>query len=74
MNLDDWHNRENKTLQVVLDEQWIFLINAKAEKQHFTLPMQAVSQWKHVCGTTHLTLHENQVEVDGVAFCVLRKY
>ncbi|TYA36393.1 glycogen debranching protein GlgX [Aggregatibacter actinomycetemcomitans] len=74
MSLDDWHNRENKTLQVVLDEQWIFLINAKAEKQHFTLPMQAVSQWKHVCGTTHLTLHENQVEVDGVAFCVLRKY
>ncbi|WP_109077512.1 glycogen debranching protein GlgX [Aggregatibacter kilianii] len=74
MSLDDWHNRENKTLQVVLDKQWIFLINAKAEKQHFTLPMQAVSQWKYVCGTTQLTLHEHEAVVDGLAFCVLQKY
>ncbi len=38
MTLDDWHNRESKALQVMLDGKYLFLINAKTEPQSFYLP------------------------------------
>ena len=42
MTLDDWHNRERKALQVMLDGRYLFLINAKTEAQSFYLP-----NWKN---------------------------
>ena len=74
MRTEDWHNRESKALQVVLDQQWLFLINAKAEPQSFTLPNEINGQWKARAGTTNLTIQQQQVEVGGMAFCVLRQY
>ena len=71
MRTEDWHNRESKALQVVLDQQWLFLINAKAEPQSFTLPNEINGQWKAKAGTTNLTIQQQQVEVGGMAFCVL---
>ena len=71
MQAKDWHNRESKALQVVLDQQWLFLINAKAEPQSFTLPNEINGQWKARAGTTNLTIQQQQVEVGGMAFCVL---
>lgn len=74
MQIDDWHNRESKALQVVLDQQWLLLVNAKAEPQSFILPSTVNEQWKAVAGTTNLTIQQHQVEISGMAFCVLRKY
>ena len=71
MRTEDWHNRESKALQVVLDQRWLFLINAKAEPQSFTLPNEINGQWKAIAGTTNLTIQQQQVEVGGMAFCVL---
>ena len=74
MQVEDWHNPESRALQVVLDQQWLFLINAKAESQSFTLPHMMNGQWRAVAGTTNLTIQQHQVEIGGMAFCVLRKY
>ena len=71
MQAKDWHHRESKALQVVLDQRWLFLINAKAEPQSFTLPNEINGQWKARAGTTNLTIQQQQVEVGGMAFCVL---
>ena len=71
MQVEDWHHRESKALQVVLDQRWLFLINAKAEPQSFTLPNTINGQWKSRAGTTNLTIQQQQVEVGGMAFCVL---
>lgn len=71
MQVEDWHHRESKALQVVLDQRWLFLINAKAEPQSFTLPNEINGQWKAKAGTTNLTIQQQQVEVGGMAFCVL---
>ena len=71
MQAKDWHHRESKALQVVLDQRWLFLINAKAEPQSFTLPNEINGQWKARAGTTNLTIRQQQVEVGGMAFCVL---
>jgi glycogen debranching enzyme glgX len=71
MRTEDWHNRESKALQVVLEQRWLFLINAKAEPQSFTLPNEINGQWKARAGTTNLTIQQQQVEVGGMAFCVL---
>ena len=71
MQVEDWHHRESKALQVVLDQRWLFLINAKAEPQSFTLPNEINGQWKARAGTTNLTIQQQQVEVGGMAFCVL---
>ena len=71
MRTEDWHHRESKALQVVLDQRWLFLINAKAEPQSFTLPNEINGQWKARAGTTNLTIQQQQVEVGGMAFCVL---
>ena len=73
MRTEDWHNRESKALQVVLDQQWLFLINAKADPQSFMLPVAFDGHWKAVAGTTNLTEQQRQVDVGGMAFCVLKK-
>ena len=74
MQVEDWHNRESRALQVVLDQQWLFLINAKAESQSFTLPHMMNGQLRAVAGTTNLTIQQHQVEIGGMAFCVLWRY
>ena len=33
-----WHNRGAKAMQIVLDDEWLLLINAKRSQQIFNLP------------------------------------
>ncbi|OOF55854.1 glycogen debranching enzyme GlgX [Rodentibacter genomosp. 2] len=72
MQQEDWHNFGVKALQILLDEKWLFLINAKAESQTFILPNSAVSQWKAFVDTTNLTfIQSREVTVSSMAFCLL---
>ncbi|EGV05077.1 glycogen debranching enzyme GlgX [Haemophilus pittmaniae HK 85] len=66
MTLDDWHNRKSKALQVMLDGQYLFLVNAKTEPQSFHLP---TGQWQKIDGDANVMLQ--QCDVSGMAFEVL---
>ncbi len=66
MTLDDWHNRESKALQVMLDGKYLFLINAKTEPQSFYLPK---GKWKKIDETENSVIQ--QCDVSGIAFEVL---
>jgi len=66
MTLDDWHNRESKALQVMLDGKYLFLINAKTEPQFFYLPK---GKWKKIAETENSVIQ--QCDVSGIAFEVL---
>ena len=66
MTLDDWHNRESKALQVMLDGKYLFLINAKTEPQSFYLPK---GKWKKIAKTENSVIQ--QCDVSGIAFEVL---
>lgn len=66
MTLDDWHNRESKALQVMLDGRYLFLINAKTEAQSFYLPN---GRWKKIAEIGNRVIQ--QCDVSGVAFEVL---
>ena len=68
MTVEDWQNRETKALQIVLDNRWLLLINAKAESQAFCLP---VGEWTPLNGTHHLTLNTRQAELYAMGFCAL---
>lgn len=67
MTVAQWQNPDLKAMQIVLDNQWLFLINAKASLQTFFLPD---GQWETIDG---VHLNENQYSVDLLAFSVLRK-
>ena len=66
MTLDDWHNRERKALQVMLDGRYLFLINAKTEPQSFYLPK---GKWKKIAETENSMIQ--QCDVSDIAFEVL---
>ena len=68
MTVEDWQNRETKALQVVLDNRWLLLINAKAEGQAFRLP---AGEWTPLNDIHHLTLNTQQAELCSMGFCVL---
>ncbi|WP_288234380.1 glycogen debranching protein GlgX [uncultured Haemophilus sp.] len=68
MTVEDWQNRETKALQVVLDNRWLLLINAKAEGQAFRLP---AGKWTPLNGIHHLTLNTQQAELCSMGFCAL---
>ncbi|MDU6608188.1 MAG: glycogen debranching enzyme, partial [Haemophilus parainfluenzae] len=66
MTLDDWHNRESKALQVMLDGKYLFLINTRTEPQSFYLPK---GKWKKIAETENSVIQ--QCDVSGIAFEVL---
>ena len=68
MTVEDWQNRETKALQVVLENRWLLLINAKAEGQAFRLP---AGEWTPLNGIHHLTLNTQQAELCSMGFCAL---
>ena len=41
-----WHNRSAKAMQIVLDNEWLLLINAKRSQQIFNLPQ---GSWQLSC-------------------------
>ena len=68
MTVEDWQNQQTKALQVVLDNRWLLLINAKAEGQMFHLPNR---KWKPQIGTHNVTLEAQQAELSSMGFCML---
>lgn len=68
MTVEDWQNQQTKALQIVLDNRWLLLINAKAESQAFCLP---AGEWTPLNGTHYLTLNTRQTELCAMGFCVL---
>ena len=69
MHIDDWYDRDSKSLQVLLDDQWLLLINAKAKPQIFSLPK---GKWEMSNDMSRNNQKfENQIEIDDLAFCVL---
>ncbi|MGC7560451.1 glycogen debranching protein GlgX [Pasteurella sp. PK-2025] len=65
-----WHNQEIKALQVVLDNQWLFLINTKAKVQAFLLPK---GDWEVIYHATNLNAQGSMIELEDVSFSVLQK-
>jgi glycogen debranching enzyme glgX len=41
-----WHNRGIKAMQVLIDGEWLLLVNAKRSQQLFNLPQ---GQWEMSC-------------------------
>ena len=68
MTVEDWQNQQTKALQIVLDNRWLLLINAKAEGQAFRLP---AGEWTPLNGIHHLTLNTRQAELYAMGFCAL---
>ncbi|HBO39103.1 MAG TPA: glycogen debranching enzyme GlgX [Pasteurellaceae bacterium] len=72
MNTGDWYNREIKALQILLNAQWLLLINAKAEKQIFSLLQGKWYMSSDIIGSSNQTL-ENQLEINDLSLCLLRR-
>ncbi|HDR1315172.1 glycogen debranching protein GlgX [Pasteurella multocida] len=70
MTIADWHNQESKALQVLLDNKWLFLINAKQKLQTFSLPE---GDWEVMYCATNLTTQGGFIELDDVTFGVLQQ-
>ncbi|NBI12060.1 glycogen debranching protein GlgX [[Haemophilus] felis] len=69
MSVENWHNAEDKALQVLIENEWLFLINSKTELQTFLLPR---GNWEVMYCATEVVLQENIAELNDVSFCVLR--
>lgn len=70
MTVEDWHNQDTKALQIRLDEQWLFLMNTKAELQTFLLPK---GDWEVVYCAANLKAQSGIVELGDLSFGVLQK-
>ncbi|WP_416190800.1 glycogen debranching protein GlgX [Neisseria sp. CCUG12390] len=69
----DWHNHSAKAMQVLLDDEWLLLVNGKRSAQLFNLPQ---GRWKVSCvpsGKFNYAHGEGQCEVLHMGVWVLRK-
>ena len=69
---DDWHNDEIKSLQIMLENQWLVLINGKEQSQPFLLPK---GKWKTLLGVEENTLMTDTlvVTLKQLGVCVLQR-
>lgn len=70
MSLDDWHNHDMKAMQIVLDKNWLLVLNAKAASQHFTLPQ---GTWKLAYSAAEISLQGSQLNTETLNFCILHQ-
>ncbi|MFZ7157379.1 glycogen debranching enzyme, partial [Avibacterium avium] len=71
MRVEDWHNPHSKAMQIQLDEDWLLLINAKAELHTFLLPD---GKWEVVYSGASVQMQGNLWAVNDLAFvCCTRK-
>ncbi|WGE57603.1 glycogen debranching protein GlgX [Actinobacillus equuli] len=74
MQVDDWHNDSLKALQILLQEQWLILINAKKDKQQFFLPQ---GKWHFYLGKETATLIADAqavtLQLEQMGVCVLQR-
>ncbi len=72
MQVSDWQNTETKAMQILLDNEYLLLVNSKTDLQTFILPE---GQWKvveNVAFNENLTVSGHNAYINGLAFCVLQ--
>ncbi|WP_301098403.1 glycogen debranching protein GlgX [Otariodibacter sp.] len=69
---DDWHNPDNKNLQILLDRDWLILININRVATTFLLPE---GKWSVLLGTENITLMTDTpaVTFSNMGVCVLQR-
>ncbi|HGO5815031.1 TPA: glycogen debranching protein GlgX [Mannheimia haemolytica] len=72
MQISDWHNTKNNALQILLQNRWLLLVNAKAEATQFLLPE---GNWQVALGQIQGTLMTatQSVTLNNMGVCVLQK-
>ncbi|MDH2998472.1 glycogen debranching enzyme [Pasteurellaceae bacterium LFhippo2] len=73
LQFDDWHNHSTKAIQILLEDHWLVLINAKQETQEFLLPN---GKWSFLLGieNTALMTDTQAVTLSNIGVCVLQRY
>lgn len=71
LNESDWHN-PNQAMQILLENKWLILINAKQTTQEFLLPD---GNWEILLGQENTTLMTDTLAValKDIGVCVLQK-
>ncbi|KMK50750.1 glycogen debranching protein [[Actinobacillus] muris] len=74
IQFNDWHDHSTKAIQILMEDQWLILINAKTAPQRFLLPK---GEWDTQLGIENTALMTDTLAVtlDTLGVCVLqRKY
>lgn len=72
MRACDWHDYSEKAIQILLEEQWLILINAKSARQQFLLPK---GDWNRLLGVENSALMTDTLAVtlNTIGVCVLQR-
>ncbi|QBQ64663.1 glycogen debranching protein GlgX [Actinobacillus indolicus] len=68
----DWHDHFTKALQILLEDKWLILVNAKQAMQQFLLPK---GDWQILLGEKETTLMTDTLAVtlNDIEVCVLQR-
>ncbi|MDG6285221.1 glycogen debranching protein GlgX [Glaesserella parasuis] len=68
----DWHDHSTKELQILLEDKWLILVNAKQAMQQFLLPK---GDWQILLGEKETTLMTDTLAVtlNHIEVCVLQR-
>lgn len=68
----DWADHQTKAMQILLEDKWLLLINAKQTTQQFSLPK---GKWKFLFGKENSTLLIDTLSIalKDIGVCVLQK-
>ncbi|MDE4012769.1 glycogen debranching enzyme, partial [Glaesserella parasuis] len=68
----DWHDHSTKALQILLEDKWLILVNAKQAMQQFLLPK---GDWQILLGEKETTLMTDTLAVtlNHIEVCVLQR-
>ena len=68
----DWQDHSSKALQILLEDQWLILVNAKSAEQQFLLPE---GDWQMLLGEKETTLMTDTLAVtlNHIEVCVLQR-
>ncbi|WP_386686149.1 glycogen debranching protein GlgX [Lonepinella sp. MS14437] len=70
LQVADWQDYAGKAMQFLLDDQWLFVINAKDELQNFVLPD---GKWEMLVSSHSKMLKGQGLVVETIDFCLLQR-
>ncbi|WP_373766489.1 glycogen debranching protein GlgX [Glaesserella sp.] len=72
IQFNDWHDHSIKAIQILLENKWLILVNAKQTAQRFLLPK---GNWQILLGTEKATLMTDTLAVTlkNIEVCVLQR-
>ncbi len=73
MNISDWREKGSKALQIVLDNEWLLLLNGKTDFQVFSLPEGKWTMEVNMAGNEADEIFSGQFAVDNLSFLLLKK-